>query len=44
MCDIDKKTRLKTVSVYKVCLEFKDVYYGYFSHMEIKGRYDEEDE
>jgi hypothetical protein len=36
MCDINKKTKLKTVVVYKVCRYMHDdKYYAYFSGMEV---------
>lgn len=36
MCDINKKTRLKSVAVYKVCIKIDNKYYAYFSGMEVK--------
>ena len=35
MCDINKKTKLKTVDIYKICWKRGDKYYAYFSGMEI---------
>lgn len=35
MCDINKKTKLKTVTVYKLCHKIGNKYYAYFSGMEI---------
>lgn len=36
MCDINKKTRLKKVTVYKVCRKFNDQYYAIYSRFNVK--------